>query len=85
MSYYRFCRSVLGLSGPEATSLGQSVAENALERLAAGTRIQACQLQNMQYPNILNDAAAEMREFVETDEGREWFERHFGESKSSPS
>lgn len=83
--YNQFCHSVLGLSRPQAGSLGRSVPDSALERLAAGTRVPADQLRNMQFPNILNDVADEMRAFVETDEGREWFERCFGDGDRSPS
>lgn len=76
--YYRFCRSVLGLSASEIAAIGKEMPEGALQRLASGTRLPADKLREMQYPKIMNDAVAEMRAFFETEEGQQWFDRCFG-------
>lgn len=83
--YHRFCRSMLGLSATEIAAIGRVMPDRALNRLAAGTRVPADQLWDMQFPKMLYDAAAELYAFFETEEGREWFERCFGEGRSSPS
>ncbi|WP_192886511.1 TniQ family protein [Agrobacterium sp. LAD9] len=76
--YHRFCRSVLGLSASETAAIGKEMPEGALQRLASGTSLPTDKLRDMQYPNIMNDAVAEMRAFFETDEGQQWFDRCFG-------